>query len=112
MIGIKETEEAVNFTVELANAVKNVSADGWQVSDAFALIPVLSELPGAVKGADQIPAELEDLDPQEEQQLIADVEKMGYITADSRQLVAQAIMVFFELFKLAEMVKGKKEDKG
>lgn len=109
MIGIKETEEAVKFTVGLANAVKSVTQDGWQLSDAFALIPALSSLPGAVKGADEIPAELEDLDPQEEQQLIADIEKMDYITADSKQLVSQAIMVFFEIFKLAEMIKNKKK---
>ncbi len=109
MIGIKETEEAVEFTVALANAVKSVTQDGWQVSDAFALIPALSKLPGAVTDAYRIPSELEDLDQQEEAQLIADVEKMGYVTADSKLIVAQSLRTFFDLFKLAEMVKAKKK---
>ena len=68
MAGIKETKEALVLGFALAQIIKDLSKDGFQVSDTVACAEkllsdeVVGKIRAAVEGAGQIPAEAGDVD--------------------------------------------------
>ena len=67
MVGIKETKEALVFGLEVGAGVFAALKDDGKVTvgDALVFTPAMVSLPAALDGADQIPAELKDLDENE-----------------------------------------------
>ncbi len=109
MIGIKETKEAVQFGVALVNIVDNELRDGFQVTDVFALVPVLTKAPAAISGASEIPAEIKDMDLDERRELAAVIMEMKLQSAYTEKIAEQSAIVLLEIGKLATLVKRAKE---
>jgi hypothetical protein len=77
MTGIQETKEAIKGIAELLVVVKDLAKDGIDLSDALALGSKIvsdeafrSALVNAVQGAQNIPAEIKDLDAAEVGELL------------------------------------------
>ena len=77
MTGIEETKEAIKGIAELLVVVKDLAKDGIDLSDAVALgSKIVSDeafrgaLVKAVQGAQNIPAEIKDLDAAEVGELL------------------------------------------
>ena len=77
MAGIEETKEAIKGIAELLVVVKDLAKDGIDLSDAVALGSKIvsdekfrSALVKAVQGAQNIPAEIKDLDAAEVGELL------------------------------------------
>jgi hypothetical protein len=77
MTGIQETKEAIKGIAELLVVVKDLAKDGIDLSDAVALGSKIvsdeafrSALVNAVQGAQNIPAEIKDLDAAEVGELL------------------------------------------
>ena len=77
MAGIEETKEAIKGIAELLVVVKDLAKDGIDLSDAVALGSKIvsdekfrSALVNAVQGAQNIPAEIKDLDAAEVGELL------------------------------------------
>jgi hypothetical protein len=77
MTGIQETKEAIKGIAELLVVVKDLAKDGIDLSDAVALgSKIVSDeafrgaLVKAVQGAQNIPAEIKDLDAAEVGELL------------------------------------------
>ena len=77
MTGIQETKEAIKGIAELLVVVKDLAKDGIDLSDAVALGSKIvsdeafrSALVNAVQGAQNIPAEVKDLDAAEVGELL------------------------------------------
>lgn len=70
---IKELEEAMVFGLSIAKAGIDALGDGVDIGDLFAILPVLKLAPEAIKGAEEIPAELADLSDAEVDHLVARV---------------------------------------
>ena len=104
-VGIKETKEAVIFMVGLAGAVDEQLKDGFQYSDLFSLIPVLSKLPAAVEGADKIAAELADLDDDERKELLEAIKKLDLQDDAVEEIAEHACVAFIDLFKLVRLIR-------
>lgn len=70
--GIQQIEETIVAAMGIVTAATTVGRDGWQLTDAGLLIenPTLrAAIVKALEGADQIPAEVKDLDFAEIMQL-------------------------------------------
>jgi hypothetical protein len=77
-VGIKETQELLDVVGKLAVKIVELSGDGFQYKDAYDLAVFVLRDPGfkdlvweAVKGVNDIPEEIKDLDVEEAGQLIA-----------------------------------------
>lgn len=75
MAGIKESMEVLDAVEVLLKDLKKMLADGkiglGDIGVVFDLIGQLGTLNAGVQGANQVPAELKDLDPEESAQLAA-----------------------------------------
>jgi len=112
MAGIKETEELVTFVVSLANALHSAMEDGMSWEDSFKLLPVLTKLPKAVEGYEQIPQELIDLDDQELDTLLADIDKLDFVQQNKIAILNQALMTGADLVKLVALIRDAKKAGG
>lgn len=71
VVGIKETKEAVQFVCEMIEKVRVAAADGIGLNDVVLVPGLVMGAIGAVKGGDQIPKELGDLQAGEFDELVA-----------------------------------------
>jgi len=67
--GIQETKDVLEFGIAAANVVSKQLADGFQITDAIAMVPVVVKLPSALSGIKDVPKELGDLDDGEKAEL-------------------------------------------
>lgn len=92
MAGIKETKELIDGALVIGSVVYKQLLDGFQFEDAIALIPALVILPNAIKGIDQVPGEVADLDAAERDELIALVEqKLDIDNERAKKIAAKAL---------------------
>ena len=65
-IGIKETVEAIDFVIALANAiVKAYSDKKFSFTDLVYVIQPMTKVPAFINGIGMVPAELKDLNKEE-----------------------------------------------
>lgn len=71
-VGIKETKEVLKFGILAKDVIVAAKADGKiNLGDLGLVLPLVGPLNGAIEGAEQIPAELADLDAAEFDELVA-----------------------------------------
>lgn len=71
MTGIEETKDVIEFVKDLATVIGEAKADGrLDILDAVKALKLAPSLTAAIKGADQIRAELSDLSGEEKDQLL------------------------------------------
>jgi hypothetical protein len=71
-VGIKETKDVLKFGILAEDAIAAAKADGKiGFEDLGLVVGLVGPLNGAIEGADQIPAELADLDAGEFDELVA-----------------------------------------
>lgn len=108
--GIRNTTEIIALAAALGIAVRNAQSDGKvNASDIGELIAVVPRIAPAIEGADEIPAELRDLDPAEAEQLKQQVvTAVGSISdAKAARLAGRALTIGTELW---HFVRELKED--
>lgn len=98
VVGIKETKEAVQFACELIAKVRVAAADGVGLGDVVLLPSLAMGAIKAVKGGDQIPKELGDLQAGEFDELVA-VAK-GCIEGLTPDEYEEAVWVSLALIKM------------
>jgi len=109
-LGIEETRDIIKSFVSLANAIDNVTQDGFQLTDIFELVKPLATIPAAVSGADKVPAELFDLDDEERQIIKQDIEELEFESEYSEVIAEQALKSVIEfalLLVVIDMAKNK-----
>ena len=109
MPGIKETKEVMVFGVSAAIAVDAAAKDGFQLIDLFAMVPALVNLPAAIGGIGEVPAELADMDDAERLELVAEVEKMEFNSEDSEAIAEQGLRAGVEIGKLIVLIRNLKK---
>ena len=107
--GIEETKQILGFSIGLGIAVDKALADGYSWDDLFALIPSFIKLPEALKGADEILDELEDLDDQEKAELVAVVEGLDLASDKTEEIVEQSLIAFIEIAHLIMIIREAKK---
>ena len=110
MAGIKETKEALLFGIGLAMKIDEVTQDGFQWTEVFELIPPLTKLPEAVSGAEEIPAELADMDEAERAELIEEVKKLDFASEYSEEVAEQGLRVGLEVANLILLLRAVRAD--
>ncbi len=106
--GIEETLDVVKAVVALANAIDEVSQDGFDLSDLFDLIKPISMFPAAISGAEKIPFELSDYSDDERQQVQEAVEELEFESEYSELIAEQAIRTVAELGVLLVVISKVK----
>jgi len=106
--GIKETLDAVEFVVELANAVDKAGQDGFQIIDGIHLVPALTKLPAAITGGNEIPAEIDDLNDIERQQLIDKIVELDFVDDRAEKIAEKALATVLALGELLAAIKTSK----
>jgi len=106
MAGIIETKEALMFGVGLAMAIDEATQDGFQWTDVFSLIPPLTKLPSAIDGADQIPAELDDMDEEERAELVQAIEELDFASEHSEAIAEQGLRAGVEIAALIILIRN------
>jgi len=106
--GIDETLDVVKAVVALANAIDEVSQDGFDLGDVFDLIKPLSMFPAAISGAEKIPLELSDYSDEERQQVQEAVEELEFESEYSELIAEQAVRTVAELGVLLVVISKVK----
>lgn len=70
-LGVENIKKVVKLGIDLAEQVQTAAADGWQPMDALGFIDELAQIPGVIKNAGEVPAEVADLDDAEKNEVIA-----------------------------------------
>lgn len=102
-IGIKDTLEALDFAIPFANKIDETTKDGFKIIEAAEFIPVLTKLPAAISGGQNIPKELGDLNDIERQQVIDKVKELEFTDEDA-EIVAEKALNF--LVSLGELLNA------
>lgn len=112
MADYKDLKEALDFALSTAMVVDNNLQDGFQWTDVFSLVPVLSKLPVAVEGIENVPDELEAMQNDEEGRaaLITYVKDLYDIDDNHAEaLVEQGVRAGVELGVLVTLIRKSKE---
>lgn len=104
----KDLQEIIDIIVESIITGKKQLADGFQYTDIFALIPVLSKIPEAVKDANKAWEYLQDMDDIKRQDLIdAVLAKLNDASEDARTWARRIIDALAANYMLAKMIMDK-----
>lgn len=106
MESVKETKEALQFAIALANAVANGLEDGKiGLEDIGGLLATLQYAEPAIKDISKIKAEMLDLDGDEKNELL-DVVALLHLNVESREIVAKgALKLALDIAELVAMLK-------
>jgi hypothetical protein len=107
-LGIKETKEAVDLVLAVAKIVVEATKDGKvDAQDLGLLIALIPVVQPAVEGANQIAAELKDLEVAEATELAAHVAAKLALPTEKAQAVAQAALkAAVAVFALVKAIKA------
>lgn len=111
-LGIKETQEAVDAALDVANMGIQIGAVGVGIQDIAVVLAALPQLaidvPKAIEGAGNIPGELGDLSTEEAGALIAHViEKLGVGDAHAKLIVEKALRAAAADYDLVKAIVQK-----
>lgn len=106
-LGIENLKKVVGTLITLAQTAETSLADGFQTSDLFAFIPVLSGIPDLLKNKDAIVQEFKDLTADETKELVDYVEQ-NFTIANKKveDIIVAALDAGVSLFILVEKIKG------
>ena len=109
--GIKETLEAVDAVCSLANALDaSLSDDGkFTAGDLPKFLSPAMKLPKAVAGISRIPAELNDLNDDEKQDIKSKVEESLQLEANTELIIELSMQILFDIQSLAVLIKDSKK---
>lgn len=75
-LGIEHLKNLATVFFGIVKAIATSTADGFQITDAFSIIPSLMPIPGILKDKASIGAEWADRDPAEKAELIAHIQSL------------------------------------
>ena len=111
MAEYKDLKEVLDFSLSTAMVVDESLQDGFQWTDMFSLVPVLSKLPAAIDGIENVASELEKMQADEEGRaaLINYVKETYNIDDDNAEaLVEQGVRAGLELGILITLIRAIK----
>ena len=111
MADYKDLKEALDFALSAAMVIDKNLQDGFQWTDVFSLVPVLSKLPNAIDGIENVADELDALAEDEEGRaaLIQYVKDLYDIDDDSAEaLVEQGVRAGVEIGVLVMLLRKAK----
>lgn len=104
----KELNDVIDFALAAVKVFYAAEADGKiDLNDLALLFPLIPSAQAALSGADQIPAELKDLDPTEAAELVARV-MAGFTVSDpkARQIIDASLKFALDGFSLYKAIKA------
>ena len=106
MSDYKDLKEVLAFGLPFAMVVDEKLQDGFQWTDLISFVPVLTKLPDAIEGIDNIENEIANLDDAGRMELSKYVIETFDIADDyAEALVEQALRAGFEFGKLVTMLR-------
>ena len=109
---VKETKEVLGFVVPFANSLDLPLQDGFQwFKDLLSLLPASMKLPAAIEGIDQVPAEIDDLDHEERQELFNMIAELNFDSDGSEEITERALQTAIAVARLVESVRKWRKDK-
>jgi len=108
LVGIKETSEAIDLIATIANTIAVIALTGWNIGLLGGItksIPIFFKLIPAVKGIGNVITELEDLTPDEKQELIDLVQDKLLFKEDVEAIITMALDILYKLKVLAGVFK-------
>lgn len=107
--GIQQTKEALTFITSIAESVESSKMKGLGVI-TNGLMKILPEGITAIRGADQIPNELKDLDGDEAQALVDHIKRELDLEDDHAEgIVEDGITIVNSIYQLALKIKAGKK---
>jgi len=104
--GVNEIEDALEFIADFATRVDGATNDGWQwMSDSMHILPAFVKLPAAVSGAEKIPAQYADMDPEERARLEAIIEKMAFKSEYAELVTEEGLKLVSQMAKFLAIVR-------
>lgn len=88
----KDLQEIIDVVAEGTTTLIKQLGDGFQYTDIFALIPVLSKIPEAIKDADHALNYLKDLTEEKENEVIAAVLAKLQDTSDKTKAIVKYLL--------------------
>lgn len=106
-IGIKETLDAVDFSIALANSIVIAYQDGQLgLTDFQYAISPFMKVPAMLSGINAIPAEISDMTEAELQQIVDKVSNDLEVNSDKALvIVTKAIKVAYSIYELLKLFK-------
>lgn len=107
---ITQTKELLDFVFALVTGIDKAMSDGkFDYNDIITIIPAFMKAGLAIKGIDQVPKELGDLDKEEIEELKAFIHDKFDIANDKLEFVIKkAFDVIFIISQLLQDISGKK----
>jgi len=107
--GVKETLEAVSFIAAIANMVFSLIAKGWTglgwITIVWNIIPLVSKAIPAVQGLNDVPQELDDLSPEEKEEVLEALKKHLLFSDDVEAVVDVALDIIYRVKTLIGVFK-------
>ena len=105
--GINETRDVIVCGIQLANSVIKTLDDGKvTIGDIPNFIAPVMKLPAAISGITMVPAELNDLDEVELQEITEFVQNnLEVDSATAQEIIKQSIQTIYSIYKLAKLIK-------
>lgn len=105
-LGIETIKGDVLFLVNFAKALETAVKNKFAFADDIALLSQLSQLPVLIKGKDQLVAELKDLTPDEQAQLVTFIEANVNLGNAKAEAILDAVLELVPgIWKLIEAFK-------
>ena len=101
--GIDETKDVILFICALANAIKKSMDDGEvTLGDAMHFTPILMKIFPALNAIKLVPSELNDLQPEEKEQLINLIKDELDFNTDVEEVIDEALDIVWSIKNLIE----------
>lgn len=108
MVGIENLKKVASAIIGLGMQLEKSTADGFQLTDIFSFIPVLSEIPGLLQNKRVIVDEFKDLTPEENAQLVTFIEQNFTLNNKrTEQVIEAALETAVSILNLIEKLKAQ-----
>ena len=95
----KDLKEIIDVVANTATTAIKQLEDGYQFTDLFAFVPVLSAMPEAIKDANNALNYLKDMTEEKEEEIYqAVIEKLGDIPEKTKYLIRRIIRLLGEAY--------------
>jgi len=108
--GIEQTADCVVAIASLSNAISAALEDGKiNISDLPLLLSPAMKMPAAFSGISEVPKELNELDPEEKNQLLVLVSEELDFPEDIEEVVTKALIIISDIKDLVDLISSLKE---
>lgn len=106
MYGIEQTKDAVIAVCALGNAISESLQDDGKIGlgDLPKFINPVVKLPAAISGIGEVPKELDDLMPEEKQELVELVQEELELGEKSEEVTTRILNIVYELKSLIDFI--------